>query len=183
MNITRKIRTLLRGSSPIDMFKKAISIFRWIGFFLGAIGAYMAISSTWLVVGGQSVKGIVIELKTSVSSSSSSSSRGRYRSVTTTTPVIAYEFNGKSYTYEGSADEDSEFDRNQEVDMLVNPSFPGHAKINSYDDLWSAAVGLGLFGGFLIGFSSVIQRGVNQFKHMFNPDAFGKGFPPVNSTK
>lgn len=90
-------------------------------------GAYVAYNSYNLGKNGETTTGIVIELEESESDGS----------CCVYSPVIEFEANGQTYTFEGdSASYPPEYEVGEEVRVLYNPENPSNAQINKVSERW-----------------------------------------------
>lgn len=130
---------------------KALKLFGAIFALIGAgllTGSYYSFSSTRdFVAGAASARGTVIENRYSRSSSSNSS--GTYY------PLIKFKMEaGREVTFQGDVGSSPpSFSEGEEMDVYYNPANPEEAKVNTFFQLWFAAVLLGVMGSvfFLIG--------------------------------
>jgi hypothetical protein len=107
-------------------------------------GAYAAYNSYNLSKNGETTTGIVIELE------ESSSTEG---GCCVYSPVIEFEANGQTYTFESdSASYPPEYEVGEEVRVIYNPENPNNAQINKASERWLMPVLLipAMFFGMII---------------------------------
>jgi hypothetical protein len=91
-------------------------------------GAYAAYNSYNLGKNGETTTGIVIELEESTDSDNS---------CCVYSPVIEFDANGQTYTFESdNASYPPEYEVGEEVRVLYNPSNPNNAQINKASERW-----------------------------------------------
>src|SRR5690606_15772977 len=90
-------------------------------------GAYAVYNSYNLGKNGETTTGFVIELEESESDGS----------CCVYSPVIEFEANGQTYTFEGdNASYPPEYEVGEEVPVLYNPEKPNNAQINKASERW-----------------------------------------------
>lgn len=74
-------------------------------------------------------------------------------------PVVAYLFEGKSYTYRSNtATSPPSHDVGEEVDLLINPEEPENPEINSFIDRWLVSIIFGFMGVLFAGIGFGIRK-------------------------
>jgi hypothetical protein len=103
-------------------------------FFAGFClwGVYAAYTGWQLQTGGERTTGTVIEME---ESSSAESGCCVY------SPVVQFEVNGQSYTFDsGNASDPPQYEVGEQVEVLYNPTDPNTAQIDSLFERWAFPV-------------------------------------------
>ena len=136
-----------RRTSKDRLFRTVANVVKAVAIIFLFIAFYWIGSSTWLVISGEKMTGRLIQF---VSVESTSRQSGFTNKTISGVPVYEYEYQGHSYTIKGNADAAEELQLNDSIEILVNPSIPGHAEANTFIDLWRLPISLLFFGGILL---------------------------------
>jgi hypothetical protein len=72
-------------------------------------------------------------------------------------PVISYDVQGRTYTYEsGSSSDPPAYDVGEKVGLLYRPDDPEDVRINSWFDLWFLPAMLGV-GGVVVAIVAIVM--------------------------
>jgi hypothetical protein len=155
------INTINRADNALDRLKSGCMwVFLnlvWI-ILLGA-AVYVGKSSWELKQQGASATGSVVSLREVPETDNSG---------VTYAPVINYDVNGRTYTYESSNSSDPPaYDVGEKVQLLYRPNDPEDVRVNSWFDLWFLPAMLG-GGGVVVAIVSIVMMvgGIRRRRQM-----------------